>query len=94
MGGPGQSTVWTGSAFDCPSTNNMIILSHQFSADRTYRICNNGAIVARILPVEGNYTSQLNVTVTSETMGKSVECLHDDGRTSTFLFSLMIPTTG
>lgn len=95
MGGPGQATFWTGTAFDCSSTNNMIILSHQFSADGTYRICNNGAIVARILPIaDNNYNSQLNVTITPKTLGKTVECHHDDGHTSMLVFSSEIPTTG
>ena len=95
MGGPGQATVWTGTAINCPSTNNMIILTHSFAVEGIIQICNNGAIVARSLLVEGNnYTSQLNVTLTTEIMGKSIECLHDDGRISTSLFSLVIPTIG
>ena len=94
MGGPAHTTVWTGSAFDCPETNNRIYQVHSHAPDESYRIC-NGDIVARISSVEGNnYTSQLNVTVTPETMGKTVECHYDNGYISTFLFSLMIPTTG
>ena len=95
MGGPGHITVWTGSAFDCPEANNIIYQLHNYAPAESYRRCNNGAIVARIFSVEGNnYTSQLNVTFTSKTMGKTVECHHDNGFTSIFLFSLVIPTTG
>ena len=91
------STVWTGTAFNCSSSNNDILLlhSHFSSTEGGYGSCNNGAIVGRSLGVEGNYyTSQLNVTVTTDVAGKTVECFYDDGRTATLLFILMIPTTG
>ena len=40
--------------------------------------CNNGAIVAQSLHVNGTiYTSRLNVTVTSGTAGKTIMCIHD-----------------
>jgi hypothetical protein len=63
--------LWTGSAFNCPSTNNYILLSlYDIGTGRT---CNNGAIVGRILSIEGNsYTSQLNVTITPDTAGKTM----------------------
>ena len=94
-GGPGQATVWSGTAIDCPSSNNKIILIHTFAAEGTYHTCNNGAIVARSLLIEDtNYTSKLNVTLTSETMGKTIKFLHDNGSISTTLFSLVIPTAG
>ena len=51
--------------------------------------------MGRSLGVEGNnYTSQLNVTVTTDVAGKTVECFYDDGHIATLLFILMIPTTG
>ena len=57
--------------------------------------CNNGTIVARMLSVEGNnYTSQLNVTVTPDTAGKTIECVHDDGLIGRLFFSLALPITG
>ena len=50
--------------------------------------------MARTLSVEGNnYTSQLNVTVTPDTAGKTIECAHDDARGNVYyLFTLKIPT--
>ena len=78
MGGPGGATVWTGSAFDCRS--NEITLLHQpiTNSGGMSRDCNNGAIVGRILYVEGNlYTSQLNVTVTQNLAGKTIMCVYD-----------------
>ena len=42
--------------------------------------CNDGAIVARSLGVEGNnYTSQLIVNVTSDMNNKTITCFYDDG---------------
>jgi hypothetical protein len=89
----GVATVWTGSALDC----NEIVLLH--SDDEWYNksglYCSNGATVARRLSVEGNnYTSQLNVTVTPDTAGQTVECLYDDGLTATLVFTSVIPKTG
>ena len=86
------STVWTGTAFNCSSSNNEILLLHTHfsSIEGDYGLCNNGAIVGQSLGVEGNnYTSQLNVTVTPDIAGKIVECFYDDGCTATLLFILM-----
>ena len=60
--------TWKGSAFDCPSTNNEIIL---FFVDRTSSTCNDGAIKAQ----RNNYTSQLIIT-NSSLSGSSIECSH------------------
>ena len=71
------STIWTGSAFNC--AGNEIALIHR-NGRETSGVCNNGAIVARSLSVEGNnYTSQLNVTVTPDTAGRTIECASDNG---------------
>lgn len=41
--------------------------------------CNNGDIVGQSLGVQGNnYTSQLNVTITPDTAGKTIICAYDD----------------
>jgi hypothetical protein len=87
------ATVWTGSALD----GHEIVLLHsddEFHNKSLYR--NNGATVARSLPIEGNnYTSRLKVTITPDTAGEtSVECLYDDGLTATLVFTSVIPTTG
>ena len=40
--------------------------------------CNNGDIVGQSLGVQGdNYTSQLNVTITPDMVGKTVMCVYD-----------------
>ena len=92
------ATIWTGSAFNCSASNYTILLIHNFFslAKGDYGSCNNGDIVGQSLSVEGNnYTSQLNVTVISDTAGRTIECLHDayDGLTATLIFTLVIPTT-
>ena len=78
----GLATVWKGSAFDCQNSNNEIVLLHNRfnSHDGSQRFCNNGAMVAQSVKTDDiYYTSQLRVTVTSDLIGKSVECHYDDG---------------
>jgi hypothetical protein len=91
----GVATVWTGSGFHCTYSNNDITLLHsRFSNIGSVGNCNNGAIVARILYVEGNnYTSQLNVTVTLDTAGKTIRCFHDNGTHDNILILSSIPPT-
>ena len=79
MGSSGGATVWTGIALKCPSDE--IVLFHQSFTQLggTIRSCNNGATVARSHCVRNNlYTSQLNITVTHDTVGKAVMCVYDD----------------
>ena len=91
--GGGGVTIWTGSAFNCSFKYNKIILIHSRFDTGTSGTCNNGAIVARSLSIEGNnYTSQLNVSVTPDTVGKTIECGSDNGFRINRLFTLTIPT--
>ena len=78
VGGSGDSTVWRGSAFDC--RNNDISLIHsRFESGTATGECNNGSIVGQSIKVEGNcYTSQLNITVSSDMIGKNIDCVHDN----------------
>ena len=73
-------TVWQGSAFDCGSSSNQILLSHSRFEGATGH-CNNRAIVASsidVLPGTGDqcFISQLNVAVTDAMRNKTVECFH------------------
>ena len=44
--------------------------------------CNNGKIKGKSLRIENIcYTSQLNVLVSAEMLGETIECIHDDGIT-------------
>ena len=92
--GPG-TTVWSGSAFNSPQCNEIVLLQSRFLNGGTNGSYNNGVIVGRSLSVDGdNYTSQLNVTVTPDTAGETVVCIGDNGTSSTLFSSFVIPTTG
>ena len=55
-------------------------------------MCDNGAIVARIINVEGNsYTSQLNITVTPDTAGKTIEYASYNGTQYQRLYTWTVP---
>ena len=80
LSGFGGATVWKGSAFDCTTSDNEIVLLHsRFQQDaRTHKTCNNGSITGEAIKVEENYyTSQLHVTVSLDMIGKSIECAND-----------------
>ena len=90
------ATIWTGSALHCLNSGNALTLLHTlflYNGSSRLKYCNKGAIVARMLSVEGNnYTSQLNVTVTPDTAGKIIECGSDNGTQYKRLFTWTIPT--
>ena len=92
----GVATIWAGSASDCPLSGNEIVLLHnRFVHSEISVSCNNGSIVARGLYVDhenNNYTSQLNVTVTPGTVGKTIICKSDNGTHTKYLSSWTIPT--
>ena len=92
-------TIWTGSALHCTSTSNEIVLLHsRFLYNGNGQLlshCSNRTIVARIISVEGNnYTSQLNVTVTPDTAGETIECASDNGTRLKHHLSSIIPEIG
>ena len=74
VNGPGF-TIWRGSAFECSAQLNRILLRHASFESGTMGLCNDGAIVGRSLAVsDGVYTSQLTVSVTSNLIGRIIEC--------------------
>ena len=93
----GGYTIWRGTAFsDCISDEQEILLIHLrfISNGGTNGTCNHGDIVGRSLGVEGsNYTSQLNVTVTSDVIGKNIMCSNEATNAIT-VCSTTITTTG
>ena len=96
VGGVNEFTYWTGTvlAIDCLYHTEIFLLHSSFtSLNETYQVCNN--VVLHSLSVEGNnYTSQLNVTVTSDTIGKTIMCSYNNRVNTTIQFSTVIPTTG
>ena len=74
MGGDGDHTVWKITAFD--DCLNVILVHNEFEMIKT---CNNKSVVAKGISLsEGYYTSQLNLTVSHDIIGQSIECIHDD----------------
>ena len=74
------ATIWNGTAFSgCQPDPDEILLQHsRFTTTGSTGICNNGSIVGQSLSVQGsNYTSQLNVIITPDTVGKTVKCAYD-----------------
>ena len=93
VGMPSDLTVWRGSAFDCP-TSGIILLHRRFNSQTTAGECNNGSIIGRGIRVEGNcFTSQLNITVNSDMIGKTIECVHDNS-TENIVGTLTVATAG
>ena len=93
------ATIWTGTAFSGCRQNVILLQHHHFISTRgTIGICNNGDIVGQSLGVQGsNYTSQLNVTITQETAGKTITCVYDaltsDQTQNIIKFSTTVPGT-
>ena len=80
-------TIFRGnpSSFFCCIGNsnclNEIVLHHAQFNNSIQSICNNGTVIGQSLSNDNNtyYTSQLNITVTSELIGDTIECVHDNG---------------
>ena len=76
-------TIWRGTAFNCLS-GEIALLLNQFTSDSdehvsTHGECNNGSIQGYSVRAEnGCYTSQLSVVMTSDLIGKSIECTYDN----------------
>jgi hypothetical protein len=73
----GTTTIWRGSAFNCPLDGSEITLRHSlFVTNQAIGICNDGDISGRGLGAVNNcYTSQLNVTVRESFNNKTVQCI-------------------
>ena len=70
----------------CTRNNTDIVLSHsQFNrSQHGFNIsCNNETVIGQILSNDdGIYSSQLNITVTTQLIGDTIECFHDNGMQS------------
>ena len=81
----GVSTVWNGNAFMCPASGNEIVLLHSRFDNGTSGTCNDinnsVTIVGESIEVNGSkYTSQLNISFSSSLIGKTVNCVRDNGQ--------------
>ena len=69
------TTFWRGTAFNCPTTSNVIALTHALFNTGVSGTCNNGAITGESVNVVDNcYTSRLMVTVSVGLNETTVEC--------------------
>ena len=76
--------IWRGSAFNCDNRNNEMLLYRTSQASE----CNNGMISGRIVRLKDtSYTSQLDVTLRSDLIGKIVECAGNNGTDSEIAIS-------
>ena len=92
----GGTTVFQGSGFHCQSSRNEIKLLHSRfnSSGGTNGTCNNGAIVGQSKNVENNvYTSLLYITISSDLIGSTIECLYDNGTSTETVGSYLVPAT-
>ena len=90
----GLGTIWTGSAFTCTSSSNEIYLLE--NTGNSFR-CSNGMITGRVIRTgDESYTSQLNVIVGSDLIGKNISCAHTDGSATGIVGSstIVFTTTG
>ena len=66
------SIIWNGSIFN--NCNGILLSPPVWNMDSH---CNKGAIIGSIMPNENSwYTSQLNITLNFEIIGKNVLCFH------------------
>ena len=91
------ATVWNGTAFDCPLTNNELTIFHTISnsfISQRPLPCNNGAITVHAVRAgNGFYTSQITIRVSNEFNGTTVVCAHDNGTLSTRIGSAILNIT-
>ena len=74
----GGNTIWRGSALDCETKMNEIILRHSQFERGSSGNCNGGAITAQSLSAVNNtrFSSQLRVTVDLEMNNRTIQCAH------------------
>ena len=93
----GAATVWKGTAFDCSSKNNEVVIFHSNnvnSISQRAETCNNGAITGRLIRAgSDSYTSQITVQFSNEINGTTVVCARDNGTVSPDIGSALLNIT-
>ena len=83
----GFSTIWRGTAFDCPGHGDQIDLHHSGFENGTALECNNGTIIGRshnrtFDGLNSKFTSQLIIhlpslnSTSNRLEGETVQCIH------------------
>ena len=84
------ATLWKGGAFNCPETDNEIVLLHSINST-VQRDCNDGEITGRVIHTKSNnYTSQLTVNLSSKVTDSDITCAYDSGEEIIVIGSLNI----
>ena len=91
-----MSTVFQGNLLNCSSKcNEIILLRSRFTTPTgTNGTCNNGKVVGYSLTVYNSsncYTSLLCIMVNSDMVGKTVECVQDNGTATKEIGNFIIP---
>ena len=101
MSGFGGATTFRGSFVGCTGSGhkpNEITLFHaKFNQPEGVNgSCNNDTIIGHSFSAENNmsYSSMLNITVTSELMGSTVECINNNGTCTHEVGTVIITSTG
>ena len=89
-------TIWRGTALSKCEDHEMSLRHNRFTEPMGAREnCNNNSIVGQSLLVEnGRYLSQLNVTVTLDNVGETIECAYYNVTEATRVGLLNITLTG
>ena len=74
------NTIWRGSAFNCAESGHEIALQHSLFRYLEGAIAQCGNITGYSLGVENHfYTSQISVVFSSHLLGRTIECVYDNG---------------
>lgn len=89
------TTVWQGTALNCEVGTVINLLHSEFiSEGGAIGNCNGGAIIGQSLRIENNrYVSQLRVIVSNDMSGETIECVYDNGATTTTIGNYSINLT-
>ena len=83
----GGFTIWQGSAFDCSTEGNRILLRHNSFSSGAFGSCSGGSLTGRSLPTGAVVTTDTNYIYTSQLqadfnsnpslIGRTIECVYN-----------------
>ena len=74
-----HATYWNGTAFNCSNEESLLHSNALYLSNvgHTENSCNNGSIEGKTINHENStYTSQINVTLNFNIIGRNIECFH------------------
>ena len=101
----GGFTIWKGSAFECSTEGNRILLRHNSFSSGAFGSCSGGSLTGRSLPTGAVVTTDTNYIYTSQLqadfnsnpslIGRSIECVYNpNGNTVISIGTATIDITG